>query len=416
MRQTRPALLALVVLLLAASATVAVAAALPADRDAPADATPVVRDQVNATNYLDIERGEVERAGYGDSSLDVGAAVQMDVERLRGDYERRAFDAAYADSTQRTDRLRAEVDRLDARADALAARQDRVVEAYNAGELTTAQFLRELAVVDVTAREVDAQLQRLEDRPDVLLPSALENRVFAIQTDLIPLTGEARALAAAALRGERPGGGTYVVTAERGFVVASMDGDRFVREATLPENHGPAGQDNFVTDEDPTGVNNANDRARELYPWTYANSLPGLQRKATVYTVSLDHPHGSLVTYLDGASTDVFSERQTLRVDRLPTESTANLTGSVALRVNRTYGTGPMRVAAADPVTGESLDAVVVVNGDAVGRTGADGAVWTVTPQESVRIRVYTGVAVGPDGSVDAANATGTARVNFFAR
>lgn len=410
MRQIRPALLALVVVVLVATTVAAAANPSPAVEtgtnatDDASDSTfAIIQGQPNATNFLDIEDEDVERGDHGQSSLDVGAAVNMDVERLRGQYESHAFDAAYANSSrdQQTARLRAEVDRLEKRIEELEERQQSAIRSYNAGRLSTDRFVQELATVDVAARQVDRQFQRIQNQPAVVVPGDLETRMTELETRLIPLRSPVRHRTGAAMRGEQPAVPVYALTSRRGLVLSTMDRGQFFREATLPANRDVGGEDNFLTDDDPTGVNTANDRARQLYPWTYANSPPSIERKASVYSVSLDHPHGTLDTYLDGATRDVFHEVQVLQADRLPSRSGVNTTSSVMLRVNRTYGTGPMKVTTLDPATRQPMDAVVVVNGERVGRTGEDGRVWTITPYRAVRLEIRV--------------AAGAAELNFFA-
>ena len=413
MRQTRPALLALVVVvLLAAPATTIAIAAPSAGENATTVATnasdrtmSVIRSQSNSSNFLDIEQEDVERGEYGEASLDVAAAVSMETARLRGTYESYAFDAGYENSSgaNRTARLTAEMDRLEQRVRRLEGRQAQAITAYNAGDLTTERFASELAAIDVAARSLQRQFDHIQNRPDILLTSEQENRLLALEADLIPLRGQARGNVGAALSGERSETAVYALTSRRGLVLSVSDGNRLVREASLPVNRDRGATDKFATEDDPTGVSTANDRARELYPWTYANSPPSIERvgQTSVYSVSLDHPQGTLDTFLDGATRNVFHEEQLVRMDRLPTRPVANTTTSVVLQVNRTYGTGPMKVRTTDPVTAEPVDAIVVVNGERVGRTGDDGQLWTLTPHQAVRIEVRS--------------ANGSAELSFFA-
>lgn len=402
MRHLRPVLLAAAFALVLAVPLAAVAGAAPATpgEGATPSATAtaqslVVRDVPNTTNYLDIRQADVERGDRGESSLDVAGAVAMDVQRLRGEYSTRAFDAAYTDAsgeTARVRQLRAEVDRLDRRITLLEARQQTAIDAYNAGDISASLLVRRLVTVDVAARQIRAQFAHLAQSAGVSLPDALDDRIETMEADLVPLTGTVRERAGAAVTGQRPAMDVYALTSTSGLVLSTADDERFYREAHLPNSREPVGPDRFVTDDDPTGITAANERASQLYPWAYGDTGPSLDRfgRTSVYEISLDHSHGALTTFLDGTTETSFRELQFLQVERLPTRQTTNSTSTLAVRVNRTYGTGPMEVTATDPVTGAPVDATVVVNGAEVGTTGNDGSLWTVTPHRSVRIAVHT--------------------------
>ncbi|MFB6150316.1 MAG: hypothetical protein ABEJ40_00775 [Haloarculaceae archaeon] len=417
MPQIRPALLALAMVALLVAGPMAGALARPGTAGpaaeaavAPApDAPPqsLVAANPNATNYLDVEKDEVRRADYGTASLDVVAAVEMDVEQWRGKYSTYAFEASYDNVTgqaARTERLRAEVDRLESRVRNLERRYRRAVANYNAGQISTERFLRKLAVLDAAVDTVTQQFENVRRAGGFGLLEELETRLRSLEPKLLTLQGQVRGNVGRAMTGQRQPMSVYALTSDTGIVLSTTDGAVFNRSAYLAENREPVGPDRFVTEEDPSGITAANDRARELYPWTYANGRPSVNvpfRTTSVYRVSLDHAHGVLEAYLDGTTRDVFREFQTKRTPVIPTETTTNTTDALSLRVNRTYGTGPMEVTVTDPATGEPVDATIEINGYRVGSTGGDGRLWTVTPHDAVRITARA------DGEI--------VRVRFFA-
>jgi len=400
MRPARPALFALALAVLVVTPAVAGAATAdlrvtPGERDAVAETLPVIRAQSNTTNFLDIRGRDVQRGGYSEASLDGSTAVATAVSELRGDYASRSFGAAYDNATTQRERVaavRAEVDRLGARIDALERRQTAAIEAYNEGDLTARGFVAELARVDATARAIDRQFGQILDRAGLILPSDLQTRINNRRADLIPLQSQVRAETHRSMVGDAPATGVYTLTSPTGLVVTTTDGGRFYREAYLAADRDPDGEDHFVTDDDPTGLNPANDRARQLYPWAYQGTSPELSREGTtsVYTVVIDHSQGRLTTHIDGATRNVFREQQVLRTNRVPTTTLRNQTATVELRVNTTFGTGPMQVVVADPVTGQAMNATVLVDGHRVGTTGEDGALWTTGPHPSGTVTVRT--------------------------
>ena len=397
MRPTRLVLLALAVALLVAAPVAGAATAgplAPADEPAASD-LPVIRGQSNTTNFLDIQGRDVQRGGYGNATLDGSTTVGSAVDRLRGEYATRSFEAAYANTTDQERRValvRAEVDRLDTRIAELERRQAAALDAYNDGDLSTRGFLAELAAVDDGARSVKAQLDRIVGRAGLVIPGDVETRINNLRADLIPLQGPVRERVGQAIAGETGSTEIYALTSPTGIIITTTDGERFYREAYLAADRDPGGEDNFVTDDDPTGLTPAIDRARELYPWVYSEVNPSVTRLGTtsVYTFSFDHPQGTLDTYLDGATRNVFREVQVLRSNRVPADTVRNRTVSVELRVNHTYGTGPMEVVVTDPVSGRPLNGTVFVDDYRVGTTGIDGRLWTTGPHPSGVVTVRT--------------------------
>lgn len=398
MRPIRPALLAvaLAVLVVAPAVAGAATADLPvpsSERDPGGETLPVIRAQSNTTNFLDIRGRDVQRGGYSEASLDGSTAVATAVSELRGDYASRSFGAAYANASTQRERVavvRAELDRLGGRIDALERRQAAAIDAYNEGELAARGFVAELVRIDATARAIDRQFEQILARAGLILPGDLQTRINNRRADLIPLQSQVRAETHRSMVGEAPATGVYTLTSPTGLVVATTDGERFYREAYLAADRDPGGEDHFITDDDPTGLNPANDRARQLYPWAYQGTSPELSREGTtsVYTVVIGHSQGRLTTHIDGATRNVFREQQVLRTNRVPMTTLRNQTATVELRVNSTSGTGPMQVVVADPITGRPMNATVLVDSHRVGTTGEDGELWTTGPHPSGTVTV----------------------------
>ncbi|PSQ44306.1 hypothetical protein BRD14_01490 [Halobacteriales archaeon SW_5_68_122] len=91
--------------------------------------------------------------------------------------------------------------------------------------------------------------------------------------------------------------------------------------------------------------------------------------------------------YLDGGTGRVVGETQRNRVEQLPTTTVNETSGSSDLRVQveTTHPGGPLGVTVVDNLTGDRLDAAVVVDGDPVGSTGGE-RLWTVAPRGETMI------------------------------
>jgi len=367
-----------------------------------------VYEQPNTTSYLGVPDSQVRQSGHGQESLDVSSAVASDVERLGDSLAERSFEASLAtieDDEKRVARMTEEVERVEERIEALSTRQQTAIDEYNSGELTTEQFLHELLVVDAAARQVDSRIDSL-DQAGRQVPGThpIWTQLQVMRASIVPLQGTVRNRIQRAVTGDRESLTVYVVTTTDGVVLTANDDGFHYREAYLGNKRQPNATDQFAQ-QGGSGVNLADERASELYPWTYSLAKPAVAGfpDTAVYHVSADHPHGSLDAYLDGGSQDVYRELQTKRLDALPiTRVRENATDLLRVRVYRTHATGPMRVTVSNPNNDEPVDASVRVNGYEIGSTGADGELWTMTPYDAVRVR-----AVTPGGT--------TVRVRFFA-
>jgi len=356
-----------------------------------------IHAQPNTSNYLGIRDDAVERGDQSRAGLNVGGAIQQDVTELQSEYASLTFERRYENTTGQRARLNVlhtEVARLETRVQELELRRNRAIDAYNSGDMGTETFLRELAAIDVSARGVESQFERIRQAAGLELPSDLRTQMTNLEADLLTLRGPVRQQVAQGMTGARDPVPVYTLTSQTGVVLTSIQESLYYREAYLGQNREQTGSNRFVSDGDPSGVSTANSRATELYPWVYDNIRSGpnveIVGNTSVYYVRLGHPHGSLDTYLDGRTESVFREFQVKSLDAVPVRTSTNVSDGLSLRVNRTHETGPMELSVRNNATGTPVDATVVVNGEVVGSTGDDGRLWTLTPQRDVRISVTT--------------------------
>jgi heat shock protein HtpX len=135
----------------------------------------------------------------------------------------------------------------------------------------------------------------------------------------------------------------------------------------------------------------ADDRAAELYTWLYERQRPSFTYYGTsgIYELTASHPNGELTAYLDGGTTNVFYEEQTRNLEDVQTSDTATATnGTLRVTVQRSTETGPLLVTASDADTDATVDGTVTIDGQRVGETGSDGALWTVEPSGDYAVTV----------------------------
>lgn len=338
--------------------------------------------QDGAISYLSPPAAEVEREAHYSTGLDVSTAVTADVERLRGNYTKLAFDqrrTSLESTEQQREYINRTTDRIVNRIEQLDANQAAAIEAYSEGELSTSGFLREFLRTKVAATEQRAfaeyvNLFQLEET----IPPAVHTEIVMLPD---PVVGHLET-AARQGTGDRA---VYLHTSEDAVVLASA-GPEHLRQATLRDERDPSLPDQFAGDDLITAVN---DRMNELYPWA---RVVGFQsRIGGLYNVELNHASTDVEVELDGGTTNVFHEIQrvdspTLSLSTTVTNSSAGLT----LTVETTQPTGPMRVSVVDETAGDPVSATVYVDGNRVGPTGAEGNRWVVQPLGEFDLTVET--------------------------
>jgi hypothetical protein len=183
----------------------------------------------------------------------------------------------------------------------------------------------------------------------------------------------------------------YVETADTGIVLSTMIGGTYVRETLRIDRRDQSASGSMTLLE-------AQNKVFEAYPWA-AENPGGIETNpygSNIHSVSIEHSHGTLVTYVDGGTKEVFKEVQYKRLtgkNSLPpgpgvqntTTSSFDTSENVTLTVNRTYPGGPLRVKLTNE-TGAPLQGHITVAGEPVGRTNSNGVLWTLGPAEQFRV------------------------------
>lgn len=350
--------------------------------------TPVV-SEADTAGYLALPPDDIRTKRVGTATMDVSSALAADAGRLRATFTRRWLNEAYADAETDDERrlvLARTAERVATRIDGLHTRERRALEEFNTGERSTREYLRELAVVDARADALRNVVRQLETRADRMENSPVTNARFAsFEAQLLPLRGPVRDRIGRTLTGERNESlRVYVATSSDGFVLATVvetdEGMQYVREAYLPGARNPNAENQFDG-----SLEEVLGRFSELYPWaanhTAGSISVGRLEASAVYPVTIPHSHGRIEAYLDGGTNELFLEYQRERLSQVPTDPpTTETRAGLRLQVNRTRVGGPVEFRVMHNITGDPVDARVLVDGDPVGRTGADGRLWTVAP------------------------------------
>lgn len=389
----------IVALLLSVASLGGISAAQPQEAPVEQNASMSVVSAGDGAEYLASAPGAIDRHGQQTASIDAAGAVSANVGEVRSTYRRASLQRSYRDAESPAERrsvVRNGSRELGDQIGSLEQRQRTAVQRYSASEIGEQMLLRKLAVVDEEARSLENTADWIAVRADNLGMDDTETRLSLYRARLQPLQGPARTNVGNAIAGDDPAR-AHVEVSGGGLVLATVettDGDAtYVREA-----YDPSARTNDFETESRAGLAAAEDRLRDLYPWVTNNSTPTAAPVgpdyARLWRFSYAHPHGTVETYLDVETDEVFLERQTLDPEVVPTTSDRVVEDDLALEINRTRGGGPLGITAVDTVTGDPIAADVTVDGDDLGSTQAT-RLWTVAPRGQTTINAtYRGDTV----------------------
>jgi len=344
------------------------AAALPGT---PPASVPTQVAPPNTTAVLLL--GADERGAVHDPSVDLSASLSSDravtAERLAREQLQNRY--AAADTAERRDVLTAALDRIEERTNGTNAAQRRLYQHYANGTETVAGATTGFGSLDARARALGRTLTFVENRIDE--NEELRSRVNDLDQRLASVRGPVRERIAAAVSGSPEVTRVYVAGTDSGVRLATVDDGVHYHETSRPATGDSTG--------DSASIEEAERRMAELYPWAWNNSQGTTVDVigADTYRVTVEHPHGSLVSYIDAASLRVVREINRQEVSSLPTgPGVSRSQAGLRVAVNRSYPGGPLRIAASDGAG--ATNATVRVDDAVVGVTGDDGELWTVSP------------------------------------
>lgn len=345
----------------------------------------------DAARVLGLAAEEVERSGIRRGHADIGPVLGFGVNStaagLRTDAVERRIEAAET-TEERQRRILAELSEIEQQEVTLNQRERAAVEAYAADEIDARELTIRLA-------RVSKQSELLRERLGVVRETAEETAEFSIGArannldfQLRTYDGPVRNHVRTVLAGESPPGRVFVETDGSGVVLTMLDGDTYVREATLPDrrDRSTTGSMTLETAENVTFTN---------YP-EIAATREGANSIGSDGMVIVEVPHdaGLLRTYVDGGSERVFREHQRIELGNATgSETVGDVQEGLNVTVDRSYPGGPVRVTVVDAETDRPVVGATVTVGDAqrstvVGPTDENGQRWLVSPRDRFLLTV----------------------------
>lgn len=392
MRRTSPVVVvACLVLVVSVVVVPTMAGSLRSSPESPAVVSTQPTPTNNTTARLTLPEYRVTQSAFETVRIGMGSTLQGGSDSVRFEHHRITVEQRF-ESVGSVREKRHVVDvaltDLKDRSKALAARERAAIGNYSDGSITGETLVRELARIDASAREIETSLDVLRGLAASEGITVFDGRIKGVRYRAESLQGPVRHRVARAMAGDVPEIRVFVTTSDTGVVLSALAGDSYVREAT---------DHRFRRLDDQNTLVSAIDRAGELYPWAwdednnYYRDVEGALT-ANIYRISVTHPQGELVAYMDTGSEEVFHEVQTLTVEDMPTTSTVNRSeNGLRVTLHRTYEGGPLDVFVEDATTGAAINGEITVGGHVLGRTGTDGHLRTIEPRDRYTVNVSNG-------------------------
>lgn len=353
----------------------------------PASQQPTL--EAGTVEWLTLSEGPAA-SGDGYVTIDIGATLDDDANRLDSQYENHRIDARMeaADSdAERRAILREEESRLSQSIEQLRDREQTAYTDYYEGEHAERELLSELAIVHTNAVVLDDSISTLEEHAGGVSDVSLTTQIETMEVETLTMQGPVREQVAEMLRGETDSTRVYVETDGEGVVLGAVDGGEFHREAHRIDHRDPEGESQYGS------LGQSEDRIEELYPsvfsdarWSYSEVGYGTHRGVG------NHAQGSLTVYLDTATGEVYREFQTFDLSTTETTLIEEETDSgVEMAVSQTVLGGPAKVTLTDAETDAPLSGEVALNNRTVGGTNDAGEVWFIAPRDSMTITATVG-------------------------
>ncbi|QKY20837.1 hypothetical protein B4589_010770 [Halolamina sp. CBA1230] len=399
------AALALSLALVAPAGVGAVGAPADTATDSPRNydaETPATAPQVdgpangsNQTRVLVVPDSAVQRTAIDGATLNLGPAAEFNGNISAVEVETASIvayiQAAEGDS-ERSRRIIEASSTVETEIITLRDRQQAAITAFNDGELTPEAFVVELATIAAKADALERRMGRLTDLAEEVDGFSL-SRPTEIQYELRTFGGPVRERAVDAIRGIDGPTKFFVTTGPEGYELTTVDNGSYYREAYRGAEYSGNADATMGPDE-------ASDVVERSYPKIFRLGDASATTSGTTNIVTVTAPGRSLTAFVDSGEEAVFKEYQRFALDQYESDAVAsNTINGINVTVNRTYPGGPLRISVTDAESGDPIDLSITLSQGqaertAVGRTGDDGTLWTISPRGS-----YTALAVGDEAT-----------------
>ncbi|MGM0591114.1 MAG: DUF7094 domain-containing protein [Halobacteriota archaeon] len=380
-------------------------AQIGSNADPPRATDPIVgNSSINETalnrspRVLDIPASSVQRSAVTQQAIDLGPALGFATNathaRLQTLVVVERIESAPTPN-RRQQLILGEVNEIEQRAISLNSFQQETIQSYSTGSITSRELLVDFARLDAEAAALDERREVLADLADDTEDFSLDQgRLASLERELDTFRGPVRSYAVDVLRGDALPTRFYVATGSQSVVLTTIADDTYIREAYRGDLRN--------RDQGSLDPENALNVTAQSYPfiWDTKQNNTEVVGSGGSYLVSITHVRGDLEAFVDSGSHQVFKEVQQRPLETMGEgEAVSDTKDGLRLTANRTYAGGPLRIRLTEVDTSDPVNANITVGPSGeestlVGKTGADGELWTISLDGPTTITAVRGNSV----------------------
>jgi len=259
-----------------------------------------------------------------------------------------------------------------------------IQDRWKSGWIGSDEFTRELILISTEAEALGDLLDHIEKEAENVPQMELRGRIMMLKEELIPFEGPVRGHLIDVTRGESQIGSIYIAASERGMVLATIKNGKYLREAYVWDQESLSGG---------ISLDEAISRTATLYPIAYnpeVSQQTGIMGKGRGYQIEIGFESGSLTSYLDGGTRNVFYEIQERKLGVVESKSKVEFRGDgTKVVIERGFVGGPLKVEVYDDSTGNTAPAMMLIGTSREEKINRGGT-WILAPNENVKIVVET--------------------------
>ena len=253
---------------------------------------------------------------------------------------------------------------------------------WKSGWIGSDEFIRELILISTEAEVLVDLLDYIEKEAENVPQMELRGRIRMLKEKLIPFEGPVRDHLIDVTKGESQIGSIYIAASQGGMVLATIKNGKYLREAYVWDQESSSGG---------ISLDEAISRTATLYPIAYDSKVSqqtGIMGKGRGYQIEIGFESGSLTSYLDGGTRNVFYEIQERKLGIVESESKIEFIGdSTKVVIGRSFVGGPLKVEVYDENTGGTAPAMMLIGTSREEKINRGGT-WILAPKENTKIVV----------------------------
>ncbi len=253
---------------------------------------------------------------------------------------------------------------------------------WKSGWIGSDEFTRELILISTEAEVLVDLLDYIEKEAENVPQMELRGRIRMLKEKLIPFEGPVRDHLIDVTRGESQIGSIYIAVSERGMVLATIKNGKYLREAYVWDQESSSGG---------ISLDEAISRTATLYPIAYGPEVSqqtGIMSKGRGYQIKIGFESGSLTSYLDGGTRNVFYEIQERKLGVVePGSKIKFIEDGTKVVIGRSFVGGPLKVEVYDENTGGTAPAMMLIGTSREEKINRGGT-WILAPKENTKMVV----------------------------